>query len=294
MTITSTAPARTDWHLLDDAYRAYLAATSDPPWGSLIGQTIVTGPHRRALFASMDLVPGATVVDLGTGFGPIPLELAHLAAIRAIGIDRDRSLLSVAESTLDRLEGVGWLFPGAAVEFVEGEAETLPLPDESVDLVTARLIFQHLSTPLEVAIEAFRVLRTGGRLVAYDVDDGLSAIWPPESPETTLLEATYALMQASSGGDREIGRKLPHYFASAGFVIESATLLPQTSFEATSPHSAIRRVSGARHRAGREGMIATGLLDAARFDHCVAAFESEESVVRFRSETQISVVARKL
>jgi ubiquinone/menaquinone biosynthesis C-methylase UbiE len=284
---------RSDWNLLDDAYQAYLDSVIDPPWGSLIAQTIVTGPHRRALFGSLDIQPGWTILDLGTGFGPIPLELTHIAPVRAIGIDLDRRLLEVAAATAACLEASSWRAPGASVEFLVCGGADLPLPDESVDLVTARLLFQHVGEPIAIMSEALRVLRPGGRVVTYDVDDGLATTWPPESTETALLDMAYAAMQASYGGDREIGRKLPHLFAESGFTVEQIQLFPQASYAATCANDVFRELSAARYRAGRDGMIATGVLDAALFDRCIAAFEREASVPRCRIENQIAVVARK-
>jgi ubiquinone/menaquinone biosynthesis C-methylase UbiE len=288
------APAEiTDWYRIDDAYRAYLESVDDPPWGSLVDQTIVTGPHRRSLFAALAIEPGWTIVDLGTGFGPIPLEFVHIAPVRVIGVDIDDRLLHVAESTATLLDTSGWSVPGASAEFMQCGAEHIPLPGGSVDLVTARLLFQHVADPSAIAREAFRVLRHGGRIVTYDVDDGLSATWPPESAETALLDAAYDAMQRSRGGDREVGRKLPQHFADAGFAIDQICCFPQTSFAASTPNDEFRRVSIARYRSGREGMIATGLLDDALFERCLSTYESEAAVARCRIESQVAVVARK-
>jgi ubiquinone/menaquinone biosynthesis C-methylase UbiE len=284
---------RVDWHHLDDAYQAYLDAVPDPPWGSLMAQTIVTGPHRRSLFASLAVEPGWTVLDLGTGFGPIPIELAHVAAIRAIGIDVDRRLLEVALDTAGALDVAGWRAPGASVEFIAAGGEAVPLPDDSVDLVTARLLFQHVPAPGAIMNEARRVLRGGGRFVIYDVDDGLSATWPPESPETARLDAAYAAMQSRRGGDREIGRKLPALLAAAGFRIEQICVLPQASFAASAPDDVFRQVTAARYLADREAMIATGLVDRAGFDRCLESFANEAGVARCRFESQVAVVAAK-
>ena len=284
---------RVDWHRIDDAYQAYLDAVADPPWGSLMAQTIVTGPHRRGLFASLPVEPGWTVLDLGTGFGPIPLEFAHVAGVRAIGIDPDRRLLDVARDTATTLEAAGWCAPGASVEFLTADGAALPLPDSSVDLVTARLVFQHVPDPGPVMREARRVLRCGGRFVIYDVDDGLSATWPPESPETALLDAAYAAMQSRRGGDREIGRKLPALLASAGLTIEQICPLPQATFAASAPNDLFRQVTAARYLADRDAMIATGLIDRASFDRCLEAFANESELPRCRLESQIAVVAAK-
>lgn len=282
---------RIDWHRIDDAYQAYLDGVAEPPWGSLMAQTIVTGPHRRALFATLAIEPGWTVLDLGTGFGPIPLELAHIAPVRAIGVDLDRRLLDVAIETAAVLDAAGWRVPGASVEFIASGGEALPLADASVDLVTARLLFQHVPAPLVIMHEARRVLRGGGRFVIYDVDDGLSATWPPDSSETALLDAAYAAMQARRGGDREIGRKLPAMLAAAGFTVEQICPLPQASFAAPAPDDAFRQVTVARYLADRDGMIATGIIDAATFDRSIAAFASETALPRCRLESQIAVVA---
>jgi ArsR family transcriptional regulator len=105
------------------------------------------------------LPPDATVVDLGCGTGA---NLALLApwVRRAVGVDRERAMLDVAQA---RLQGIG------SVELVQAKLRSVPLEDHTVDLALCTLVLHHLKDPFEVFAEVARLLRPGGRFVLVDM-----------------------------------------------------------------------------------------------------------------------------
>lgn len=285
----TSAPAAGDWDELDSAYARFLDDNPVPPGGSLLAQTILTGAARRSLLPLLEVAPGASVLDLGTGYAPVLLELARRRAVRGLGIDTDAEVLAAAEAITGSL--ASWLHEGSSLRFRLGEAGSLDLEDATFDLVCARLLFQHLADPAAAVRECRRVLRPGGRAVVFDVDDGFSVTYPEPSPELGRLEAAFDRSQSLRGGDREIGRKLTTYFADAGFAIESVQLLAQAQHVAAVQGGASRAVNVARLRAARAGIVDAGLMAAAEFDRCLAAYEAEPAVPRFRAESQVVVVA---
>jgi SAM-dependent methyltransferase len=108
--------------------------------------------------------PGERVLDVGTGTGVVALTAARLGA-RVTALDLTPELLAQARENA-KIAGLD------AITWSEGDAESLPYPDASFDVVLSQ--FGHLFAPRpEVAVaEMRRVLKPGGRVVF--------ATWPPE------------------------------------------------------------------------------------------------------------------
>lgn len=280
-----------DYQPLDEAYGALATERSDPPGGMLLDQTVATAAARRRLLPIVPLRDGWRVLDLGTGFGPLAFELAANAAVEVVGVDTDAEVLAAATGLIGRLDG--FLANGASVRFESGDATRLPFEPAGFDLVTARLLFQHLADPAGAAREVYRMLRPGGYAFVFDVDDGLGASYPaPEGP-LEVLEGAFAAWQASYGGDREIGRKLSSLLSSAGLVVEAVVAVPQAEHRREGPGDPARVLSVARLRAARDGMAAAGILAPEELDRLVAAYEVSPPMDRCRIECQVAVVARR-
>ena len=130
--------------------------------------------------ALAQLNAGETVLDLGSGGGIDVLLSARRVGPtgKAYGLDMTDEMLALAGENL-RKSGL------TNVEFLKGEIEHIPLPDNSVDVVISNCVINLSSNKDRVLREAYRVLKPGGRFAVSDVVTRGEML--PEIRESVLL-----------------------------------------------------------------------------------------------------------
>jgi len=165
--------------------------------------------------ALAQLRPGEVVLDLGSGGGIDVLLSARRVGPtgKAYGLDMTDEMLALAREN-QRKAGVD------NVEFLKGEIERIPLPDNSVDVIISNCVINLSADKGRVLREAFRVLKPGGRFVVSDVV--VKGEVPPAIRKSVEL---WIGCIAGALGDTEYREKL----ASAGF--ENIELEPTRIYE---------------------------------------------------------------
>lgn len=118
------------------------------------------GEDLALLVASSQAAEHMSVLDIATGGGHVANALAPLVS-RVTALDLTEGMLEVAARFI---QGNGH----ENVDFVTGDAEHIPFPDNSFDLVTCRIAAHHFPDVSSFVSEAYRVTKPGGRLLFID------------------------------------------------------------------------------------------------------------------------------
>jgi ubiquinone/menaquinone biosynthesis C-methylase UbiE len=146
--------------------------------------------------------PGSKVADLGCGSG-VFTDLLHRSGCQAIGLDISPKLIELGKAK----------YPN--VEFLEGDVEHLPFPDGSLDGILLSGLVHHLPSPALCASEVFRVLKPGGRFVAFDPNRMNPFMYLYRDRSSPF----YSSVGVTENERPVLAREIAAVFRTAGFVV---------------------------------------------------------------------------
>ncbi|HZT25776.1 MAG TPA: class I SAM-dependent methyltransferase [Pseudolabrys sp.] len=146
------------------------------------------------------LGPGARVLDVGCGSGAFT-EVLSRRGFQASGLDISSKLIALAKRK----------FP--AIDFYEGDAERLPFDAGRFDGVLLSGLIHHFPDQRALAAEVFRVLKPGGRFVAFDPNRMNPFMWLYRDPSSPF----YSRIGVTENERPILARRAADVFRDAGF-----------------------------------------------------------------------------
>ncbi len=148
-------------------------------WAGFAPFEMLTTPVAARLVRHAGVVTGQRVLDVACGTGVVAVTAARLGAT-VTGFDLTPELLARARENA----AIG----GLSIDWYEGDAEALPFPDASFDVVVSQFGHMFAPRPLVVIGEMLRVLEPGGTLAF--------ATWPPELLTGRIFQLTARYLPA--------------------------------------------------------------------------------------------------
>jgi SAM-dependent methyltransferase len=213
----------------------------------LEAQAALSFAEEARILGELGIAGSAPLLEVGAGSGAVTRRLRRaFPDLPVIALDLDADLLANAAT--------------AGVPLVRADAHALPFPDASIGCVLLRYVLQHVADPAAILVEARRVLRPGGLLVAVEVDGALPGLVEPYFPELAAIYGKLSTAQHSAGGDRQIGRRLTRLLRGAGLtevvLRPFATASDDHPIDAFAPHLGPERLAP---------LVASGTLPFAAF-----------------------------
>jgi SAM-dependent methyltransferase len=193
---------------------------------------------------------------------------------RAIGIDLSVELVARAR------ERAG---DASCVEYQVGDVTGLPFESQMFDGVYCERVFQHLSRPDAAMVELFRVLRSGGRLVAVDPDFTRTVVDADDRELSDIL--TNAVW--GSAANPTSGRQLRSQMVRAGFV----DVVVYPTLRVTTDAAQIRALSPRPLAARLDELVGSGVITRERADAYLVDQDAREAEGRWLSATPLYCVS---
>lgn len=176
----------------------------------LLAQAASQEADAQWLLDQLGVQRGWQVVDLGCG----PIGILNLLAERVgeegtvLGIDREPRFVEMARNVIAERNLT-------EVQVIEADATGTSLPDNSFDLVHARLVLLHRREPGSLISEMLRLARPGGWLAVQELD-AMSFVCEPPHPAWTRLWNAVVVVGTELGIDVNVGRRAPGMLRAAG------------------------------------------------------------------------------
>ncbi len=167
---------------------------------TLAAQAAAIWPQEQALLRAYGLPDRASVLDVGCGTGEFTARMAEfMPKAQVLGIEILPEHVAYARQRHARL--------APRLEFREGDAFALKLPDNTLDFVACRHMLQSVPEPERVIAELIRITRSGGRLHLLVEDYGMIHAYPTRHDLDAFWQQAMAGFSKHMHVDLRIGRR---------------------------------------------------------------------------------------
>jgi len=162
---------------------------------------------KRQIIDWLQPLEGRQVLDVGCGMGDDSREIARLVGPKGHVVAIDFSAAMITEARKRNADT-----PALPIEFREGDATKLAFADGSFDCARVERVLMHLRDAREGLEEMIRVVRTGGRIVASELDQETAFL---DSPHTDVMRRLVSSLADATPSPR-VGRSLARLLRQAG------------------------------------------------------------------------------
>ena len=193
----------------------YVLGTDDAELGRLGLQHRLWSAQAFACWERAGVTPGATVLDVGAGPGFASLDLAQIVTARGrvIAVDESERFLRYLQQRAAAL-GI------ANLETHVGDAHTLDIRAQSVDVAYARWVLCFTPRPEDVIARVAAALKPGGVFAVQDYVNWAALSLSPKSDAFLRVMPSVGKSWRDHGGDPQVGGRLPALMASRGLRVE--------------------------------------------------------------------------
>ena len=163
--------------------------------------------HKRT-FELLEICEGYQLLDVGCGVGSYSHDVYPLVGDtgRIVGLDQSREFIDIARRRAEAL--------GMSIEYVVGDVNAMPFPNDSFDGSRIERVLQYLDDPLVALSEMIRVTRPGGHVVASEIDWDVFVMNFPGLDRNLYRWTTATICDGVGNG--WIGRELRNLLLDAG------------------------------------------------------------------------------
>ncbi len=271
---------------MNQTHQDYHLGTSDQEAQRLGFQHQVWQDVTEQLWRKAEFGYGQTILDLGCGPGFATVELARLVgpAGRIEAVDAAETFLRPLQNSLDAA-GL------SHVRVQQGDAQNIPLANQSVDRVFVRWLMCFVPGPASVCQEIARVLRPGGKVVLWDYFNYMSVnVFPQQAAIHRIFEAYYQ-SALSHQGSFDIAQQLPGMLLQSGLQVQELLPINRTA----RPGSMIWRWVSSFHDSYLPKLIESGLMTGKEAEDFRLAWQQAEKdpATFFFSPPMLGIVAVK-
>ncbi len=234
------------------------------------------------------------VLDVGTGLGLIPFDIASKTTAKVVGCDISAEYITHSKHILEKMEDAKLLLDKTRLSFEVADITSLPYSSNFFSKIIVREVFSYLADPYQAAQELSRVSKLGADILVEDIDDSLYITHPLPSPAFETLFDIVKTLQNDKGGDRTVGRKLSTYLSSVGFSIVDVEVITESSHLSSEQMWGEKEFIARQLIALKPQALERGIVTVSEFDSAFNTWLLEEIHSGFRMNGRILVRAKKV